>query len=171
MITFLLGGLWHGAGWTFVFWGFLHGTALVIHRIWRALGFRMWGWLAWLVTLCFINITWVFFRAKEWADADKVLSAMFDIHHIVLPNKLSDYFQFLTPFGLQFGEWAVDISGSHWTAIWIMAGIVTTLFLKNSTEKLFELKSNYRSSVFAGLCFCGGILSINKVSEFLYFNF
>ena len=41
MTTFILGGIWHGAGWTFVFWGFLHGVALVIHRIWKSLGFKL----------------------------------------------------------------------------------------------------------------------------------
>ena len=76
MITFILGGLWHGAGWTFIFWGFLHGIALVIHRIWQSLGFRLWTWLAWFITFNFISITWVFFRAKEWEDAMKVLGGM-----------------------------------------------------------------------------------------------
>ena len=63
MATFILGGLWHGAGWTFIFWGFLHGLAL---------GFRLNSIVAW-----FINI------AKEWDDAIKVLRG------IVLPNFLS----------------------------------------------------------------------------------
>lgn len=77
MTTFILGGLWHGAGWTFVFWGFLHGGALVVHRIWKNLGFQMNSILAWFITFNFINIAWVFFRAKEWDDAIKVLKAMF----------------------------------------------------------------------------------------------
>jgi len=41
MIVFLLSGFWHGAGWTFIFWGFLHGLAIVIHRIWMNLNFKM----------------------------------------------------------------------------------------------------------------------------------
>jgi len=48
MATFIIGGLWHGAGWTFVFWGFLHGIALVVHRVWSKLGFKLWTWVAWL---------------------------------------------------------------------------------------------------------------------------
>jgi D-alanyl-lipoteichoic acid acyltransferase DltB (MBOAT superfamily) len=63
LATFVIGGLWHGAGWTFVFWGFLHGMALVIHRVWSNLGFKMWTWLAWLITFNFVNIAWIFFRA------------------------------------------------------------------------------------------------------------
>ena len=83
MITFVIGGIWHGAAWTFVFWGLLHGMALVIHRIWAGLGLRMWHWSAWLTTFIFINATWVFFRAKEWDDAVKVLSGMVDIRDLV----------------------------------------------------------------------------------------
>ena len=65
MATFILGGIWHGAGWTFVFWGFLHGLALVIHRTWHQLGLKLWTWLAWLITFNFVNIAWLFFRAKS----------------------------------------------------------------------------------------------------------
>ena len=55
MATFILGGLWHGAGWTFVFWGFLHGMALVVHRGWKALGFTMNSILAWFITFNFFE--------------------------------------------------------------------------------------------------------------------
>ena len=72
LATFIIGGIWHGAGWTFIFWGFLHGMALVIHRAWSKLGFKLWGWFAWFITFNFINISWVFFRAREWEDAIKV---------------------------------------------------------------------------------------------------
>ena len=81
MATFIIGGLWHGAGWTFVFWGFLHGFALVIHRAWSKLGFKLWTWLAWLITFNFINIAWVFFRAKEWGDAVKDNHSCLDSPH------------------------------------------------------------------------------------------
>ncbi|MGE4294194.1 MAG: MBOAT family protein [Campylobacterales bacterium] len=74
--TFLIGGLWHGASWMFVIWGAMHGAAIVIHRIWQELGFRMWGWLGWLITFNFINVTWVFFRAEEMEDAWRVLRGM-----------------------------------------------------------------------------------------------
>jgi len=75
--TFVLGGIWHGAGWTFVFWGMLHGGALVIHRAWQKLGFRMHTVLAWFITFNFINIAWVFFRASDFTSALKVLHGMF----------------------------------------------------------------------------------------------
>lgn len=79
MITFILGGLWHGASWMFVVWGALHGIALVIHRAWSDAGFRMPLPLAWLLTFLFVNVTWVFFRATSMDSAFNVLTAMVDI--------------------------------------------------------------------------------------------
>lgn len=61
LLTFLISGIWHGAGWTFVIWGVLHGMALVILDIWKKFGFKMNIILAWLITFNFLNITRVFF--------------------------------------------------------------------------------------------------------------
>jgi alginate O-acetyltransferase complex protein AlgI len=78
VITFALGGLWHGASWMFVIWGLLHGLALVVHRLWGGLGWRMPRALAWGLTFLFVNVAWVFFRAKDWDSARRVLAGMVD---------------------------------------------------------------------------------------------
>ena len=153
LATFVIGGLWHGAGWTFVFWGFLHGMALVIHRAWSNLGFKMWTWLAWLITFSFVNITWVFFRAKEWDDAIRILSSMFSLDNVVIALSLE------------------NISGDLFTILWIIAGFILVLFFKNTVEKAKELKINYKTLFFTLFCLLAALLSVNKVSEFLYFNF
>ena len=153
LATFVIGGLWHGAGWTFVFWGFLHGMALVIHRAWSNLGFKMWTWLAWLITFNFVNIAWVFFRAKEWDDAVRVLGAMFSLDNVVIALSLE------------------NISGDLFTILWIIAGFILVLFFKNTVEKAKELKINYKTLFFTLFCLLAALLSVNKVSEFLYFNF
>ena len=54
LITFLLAGLWHGASWSFVLWGGLHGMALVLHRIWNRSGLKMPGVTGWLITFLFV---------------------------------------------------------------------------------------------------------------------
>ena len=153
MATFIIGGLWHGAGWTFIFWGFLHGVALVIHRLWSNLGFKMWTWLAWLITFNFVNIAWVFFRAKEWDDALRILGAMFSLDNVVIALSLE------------------NISGDIFTILWIIAGFILVLFFKNTVEKAKELKINYKTLLFTLFCLLVALLSLNKVSEFLYFNF
>ncbi|MGG7447689.1 MBOAT family O-acyltransferase [Kosakonia oryzendophytica] len=76
LITFLLGGLWHGANWMFIIWGLLHGLALIIHRIWGKLRVSIPDPIAWLITFNFINVTWVFFRARDLDSAMKVLGGM-----------------------------------------------------------------------------------------------
>jgi alginate O-acetyltransferase complex protein AlgI len=82
-VTFVLGGLWHGASWMFIIWGALHGAALVIHRLWSSSGYRLPKRWAWLITFMFVNVTWVFFRAKSLDDAQRILSGMVDFSSIL----------------------------------------------------------------------------------------
>ena len=171
MATFVLGGLWHGAAWTFVFWGFLHGLALIIQRLWSKLGIKLWTWLAWLITFNFVNITWVFFRAKEWDDAVKVLGSMLSLDNIVLPNFLASKLAILSNYGVEFGGFVASIGGGFYTPVWIVAGFILVLMFKNSIQKLDRFKMNYKTALWSGIVFVAGVLSLNKVSEFLYFNF
>jgi alginate O-acetyltransferase complex protein AlgI len=75
MITMLLGGLWHGGAWTFVIWGGLHGLALVVHREWQRRIERWPGagaimrWLAWPLTIYWVCVAWIFFRAVDLPHA------------------------------------------------------------------------------------------------------
>jgi alginate O-acetyltransferase complex protein AlgI len=81
MITMLLGGLWHGANWTFVVWGLLHGAGIVlVHGVRWMLGdrlFRVPGWLSVVLTFLFVTLLWVFFRAPSLGKAGQVLAAPF----------------------------------------------------------------------------------------------
>lgn len=84
MITMLLGGLWHGAAWTFVIWGALHGIYLVVERLLRNkihIKINAWnGILLALLTYTCVNITWVFFRAREFETAKNMLASMFGLN-------------------------------------------------------------------------------------------
>lgn len=172
LATFIIGGIWHGAGWTFVFWGFLHGVALVIYRVWSKLNFKLWTWLAWLITFNFINITWVFFRAKEWDDAIKVLSSMFSLGNIVLPNMLESRLPFLSDLGVEFGAvYGAVLGTTLFTTFWFVIGFIIILLCKNSIQKLQDFKFHFKTILLSSIAISIALLSINKVSEFLYFNF
>jgi alginate O-acetyltransferase complex protein AlgI len=74
MLTMVLGGLWHGASWRFLFWGFLHGLALCVHRAWwQSYGERgqpaVPRWLGIVLTQGVVAFGWIFFRAPDWATA------------------------------------------------------------------------------------------------------
>ena len=84
MLTMLIGGLWHGAGWTFVVWGAIHGTALVAERWWRERpGFVERRWTPWrrswhrFATFQVVCFAWIFFRADSFADAWDVIVRLF----------------------------------------------------------------------------------------------
>ena len=81
-VTFLLGGLWHGASWMFVIWGAMHGLAMVVHSVWGRYAIRLPAALAWLLTFNFVNLTWVFFRAKDMKHAKIVIKGMLGLSHM-----------------------------------------------------------------------------------------
>lgn len=120
MVTMLLGGLWHGAGWAFVIWGGLHGLYLSINHMWRS--FRqnylhhdlsqnsIWSrFLGWLITFLAVVVGWVFFRAGNLETAFTVLRGMIGINGISLPSELSNSFAFLQNWGVQFNDWMPNI--------------------------------------------------------------
>jgi D-alanyl-lipoteichoic acid acyltransferase DltB (MBOAT superfamily) len=76
IVTMGLCGLWHGAGWTFVIWGLLHGVALIICRAWIAARLPMPDALGWALTLLFVIATFVIFRAPETATAEHMFLGM-----------------------------------------------------------------------------------------------
>ena len=178
MLTFIIGGLWHGAAWTFVFWGFLHGLAISIHRLWINAGLRLWNWLAWFITFNFINITWVFFRAENWSDANKVLQGMFAIGKdgyfnlsIEFVNSLSMWFNRplydLLPYSIR--KTKVDEMALFYCLICLLAVLV----FNNSNDYIKEKPISVKMIIIAALAFSFSIIqSYTSTTEvFLYFNF
>lgn len=170
LITFLIGGLWHGAGWTFVFWGFLHGVALVINRAWRKLGISLPNWLSWLITFNFVNAAWVFFRAETWADAVKVLRAMAGLSGTALPASLAKFLGDLSSLGVTFSSQLLD---GHLlqAAPAVLVFMILVLTLRNSMELKDSFRAGWISAALTIILAVASILSLTRVSEFLYFNF
>lgn len=99
MLTMLLGGLWHGAGWTFVVWGGLHGLYLSVNHLWTHLSNRLFPrallprpiakLLAWSITFLAVIVGWVFFRATSFDAARAVLEGMAGLNGVALPNAIA----------------------------------------------------------------------------------
>lgn len=174
LLTFIIGGFWHGAGWTFLFWGALHGIALAIHRFWHSLGFKMNKVVAWFITFNFVNIAWVFFRAKEWDDAIKVLKGMFGLNGfypegVNLSKILSLDIDVLQSFQFVGETTRFDL----FIALAIAFAAVISLFYKNSIELIDNFKMSYANAIYAAMLFVTSVVFMNsiKVTEFLYFDF
>lgn len=160
LLTFVLGGLWHGATWMFVLWGGLHGVATVMHRLWQRMGLRMPPMLAWLVTFNFINLTWVFFRAQTLDDALKVLRGMAGIDAI-------------GSLGPKFASWTGLMNSQLEVGLALLTGLVLVVLRRNSNALLLDARPGAVRAGAYGLLAAVSLLILmaSKYSEFIYFNF
>jgi alginate O-acetyltransferase complex protein AlgI len=174
ILTFLIGGLWHGAAWTFVFWGFLHGLALVVHRLWMKTGIQLNKVIAWVLTFNFVNIAWVFFRATSWEDALKVIKGMAGLNGILVSPNLADNFfwQKLAAIGVRFGEWRANLPNNETIVYFFCILLIPFILLtRNSNELLAKFSPNWRNAFAVGLLMALGLILLNESKVFLYFNF
>lgn len=166
MVTMLLGGLWHGANWTFVFWGFLHGALLITHRLLNAGlsaigvvqgGFadRALSWLGWPVTFIAMHFTWVFFRASTFADAWTVCAAMLGLADPVA----------VTPVRLY------EIVGVLATvALVLIEPRVVAFFERRGVEWWWRVPFPLRGATYASLVLAVVVFG-GPTQKFIYFDF
>jgi alginate O-acetyltransferase complex protein AlgI len=80
LITMMLGGLWHGANWAFLVWGFLHGLALglthLLQRQMKAFGISIPAWIGLLITFHFVTFAWIYFRANDISRAHQIIGGL-----------------------------------------------------------------------------------------------
>ncbi len=153
MLTFLIGGIWHGAGWTFVFWGFLHGLATIIHRLWGHTGIKMNKPLAWFITFNFVNMAWVFFRATSWGDALKVLRGMAGLSGTGSIGSMD------------------SIGGTYETYLWILAGFLIIFFIRNTNYVKEHFRPGFLRLAILIVIALYSIMNMHRISEFIYFGF
>lgn len=173
LIIFFVSGIWHGAGWTFVIWGLLHGLASVIVRFWSKLNIQLPYLAAWLINLLFVHLAWVYFRASSVGQAHDLLGKMFTPDGSIL--------QFFQQPLFQFGTWPTfDFLGIMWFTnpmtifAFLLLGCIIAFCLPNSIQLLEKFKPNMFYVMLVNVCIIGTLLAVyllNKNSEFLYFNF
>jgi alginate O-acetyltransferase complex protein AlgI len=171
VITFLIAGLWHGASWMFVIFGGLHGLGLITNHYWKRRKIKLNKVLAWFITFNFVNITFVFFRAKDWNEAVKVLYNMFSLDDMVLPTRFEGKLAFLSNYGVEFGKFATNLSAGKDLIIWLIIAFTIILLFKNSMERLKFFKPNIINSFIFITAFTTSFYKLSGYSEFLYFRF
>ncbi len=180
-LTMLLGGLWHGAGWTFVIWGALHGIYLAInHAVSAARGrlaitipAKLDAAVSWLVTFLAVVVAWVFFRADNAQSAFRILEGM----------------GHLTPAGAALFHQDSGVTLRAWA--WCIALLLAALLMPNTQEIMrdhlpaltkpakpgsllgkvlsFERAPGWALAI--GLALCLGLACLPQPTNFLYFNF
>jgi alginate O-acetyltransferase complex protein AlgI len=165
LLTFLIGGLWHGAAWTFIIWGAFHGIGLIIHRFWQKLNVNMPRVFAIILTFIFVNSTFAIFRATNITSATKVLKGCFDLSGFITPQVFHGVIRFKNT--LSQIPWQ-DFNLSVFTLI---AAIIIAFAFRNSFEIARNLKPKAVYSIIIGFFVCWILLNMNRVNEFLYFNF
>jgi alginate O-acetyltransferase complex protein AlgI len=168
-IIFLVSGIWHGAGWTFIIWGVAHGIASLIHRIWSSRGFALPKGLSWLLTFLFVHFAWIFFRAETVNDAITIIRTMTSLGEINPNWHINNNGNSFLSIGEIFGS-------SHFITVPMPFLIVFIIIIlaPSSIELLKRFRPNIITSLYMAILTALLLyFSFNStgISEFLYFNF
>lgn len=171
-LVFLISGIWHGANYTFIVWGILHGSVMVIERMNKE---RMKGLhpaLSWILTFVFINIAWIFFRADSLGDAFAMIKqiAMLQFTPIsadMLAAARCVGIEKLISYSSEF----YSILQTAYPIIMQLAVLFMVLFCKNTNERINEFKPGFKNAVIVIVLLSYSIMSLSQISTFLYFNF
>ena len=175
LIVFSLSGLWHGAAWSFVLWGMMHGAALVFHRIFYRYIEKLPKVFTGLVTFVFVNIAWVLFRADSVGQAGQMIRCLFsgkitggspDLCYAFFGGNLQLMFENV-PYNIMLFDGiacAVAILG-------LAAGLIL-VFIGDSSHQIANNREIYRfEGILWGIMFVLSIMTFTNVSTFLYFDF
>lgn len=175
MATFVLGGLWHGAGWTFVLWGACHGLALSLHRAWQGVGWKLHPLAGWILTFGFVHFTWIFFRAEDVPSALAMIRSMLgldSVDSLQLPGRQELVSIFQGQFWVINDTW-YQVAGFG-NLVFIASFALVAFLARNSMEIAgdrahFNLAHCALAASALLACILLGIAS--SAPEFLYFNF
>lgn len=183
LITMILGGLWHGAGWTFVFWGTLHGLYLVINHGWMALR-KHWGWntdgatplgrfAGWAITFLAAVVGWVFFRAESF-DAARVLEAMFGLNGIEFSTRIGGKVALAWIAPLLFVVWFMPNSQqimAKWRPVLETVPRPRFGIWDIHVPRLFQWRPTWTWLVLTSVLVLVALSQMSRVSEFIYYQF
>jgi D-alanyl-lipoteichoic acid acyltransferase DltB (MBOAT superfamily) len=176
--TMLVGGIWHGAGWTYVLWGAMHGTALAGNHLWQSrFGGRVHGFLyraaAHAATLLVVICGWVIFRSPSLAAAGRVFSGMANGHGAYLPDQVLDLAPPLRRIFSGLGQVPYlgdsTVMGTFEIFVMLALGYAIVLLAPN----LYQMSRRARlAAVAVSFAFAmQKILFAGSMSPFLYFQF
>lgn len=195
MVVMLLGGLWHGANWTFVVWGGLHGLGLLINHQWRRVfpqsgdKSAMGAWTGRILTFGFVVVCWVVFRAETLGSAVDMLKAMAGLNGVNFPvsylARFGEFGAVLQSHGVVFNETVLFMAARDAFLLPLLLGVCW--FLPNTLQwtgyiggiqgvwpagaSWLAWRGQAYWSLIVGTVFAVSLLQMFNIGEFLYFQF
>lgn len=166
LITMLLGGLWHGAGWTYLLWGGIHGALLATHQIWRRTELTLPTPVAKAITLLCVLFAWVMFRAPTVSDALLMWETLLGLNGVVLPTAYAGIIGNSSHWTFAFSNF---LTGWELPVIVVIFGFVTTE--RNVHERAITLAPSFKQFAATAALLCVCVFNLSNPSVFLYFGF
>lgn len=171
-LVFFISGIWHGANWTFIIWGLLHGIMNMMNRRFKRQWDNVHPALAWLTTFVFINIAWVFFRANSIEDAIFILKTLCSFQFGAIPTDFVQMFMLSEfKFALQLFNITSIVVPAMIMGLFYILSIIGVLQVKNTNERMEQFKPTTIKAIGIALLLGYCILSFSGVSSFIYVNF
>ncbi len=172
LVTMLLGGFWHGAGWNYIVWGGMHGMYLIINHLWRSFfnlnkfsqqSHKFWTICGWILTFLSVVVAWVVFRAESLSSAQNILMSMFgiDSRSISFKEVINGNFLLVANGGKTCANLLLLALGGIWAY-----PVIEKIRISPANQKIVWLQSIFVAAII--------IVMINKFgsySPFLYFQF
>lgn len=173
MVVFLISGFWHGANWTFVLWGIIHGVFSLLDRVLEKLGKEIFEPFRWLITFSVVNVLWLLFRCDSILQWKQILHTIISMENTNISNALineftiqeSSFFCNTVPF---INTWSQLTRG-----FWMMAFMIFAMTICFVPENNYRnLKKNTVITMFlVVIAFIWGFISLGSESVFVYYNF
>lgn len=186
LIVFLISGIWHGANWTFIVWGLLHGIVMICERLARHIkansdaskntgnGQKLLKPLKWLLTFIFVTFAWSIFRAENLPQVWQLWTRLFTGGFGSICATITDAFgklveiSFLYRLGLSS---IIDVHTYLPVTIFTVSALLGCFCMKNTQEKTATFTFSKGKIVLVTVLMLWSIVSLSEISEFLYSNF
>jgi len=171
MLTFLLSGLWHGAAWKFVAFGAVNAVGLIINHTWKELSLpplpRLLGWA---LTMGTVIISLIYFRAPDMADANLMITTMFDPSAIAVPMWLSGVtgMYSIPAQNMRLFPYGTPALAS---LLVLLLSVAIVLLAPGITQRLEPSPLSWKSAFFTAFLFVVGLSFAGKTTNFIYFQF
>lgn len=164
LIVFLISGFWHGANWTYVIWGILHGVASVLNRIFKKQWDRLHGAFRWICTFMFINLTWLVFRADTLLQAKNVIWKIFTGEMGGVSEQIKLQFALIEIKLIHIG-----FANNYF--IYVFLSLAIFIVLKFRSYCATRFRPNIWNCLGITVLLVWSVLSLASETDFIYFGF